>query len=236
MTSTNPQVEEKRVAGNEAFKENRFEDAIKFYSEGIELDPSNHVLYSNRSACYSNLKNWDLCIEDAKKCISLNASFVKGYFRLATAQIELGQLDEANETVTKGLEVQPSNEELKKLIRVIKAKKAAAAARKTSPAIPISNLDQNVIKEINELQTQLKQTSRELTDVQTKLQVCVRDQRRNDLTIKEINSMERPAGLYRAIGKMFLLSSKNEVLDHITRTNENGKKLEQDLMAKKILS
>lgn len=34
--------------GNKAFAENNFADAIQFYSQAIQEDPSNHVYFSNR--------------------------------------------------------------------------------------------------------------------------------------------------------------------------------------------
>lgn len=44
------------------------------FTQAIALDPSNHVLYSNRSACYASLKEFDTALEDAVKttgmCIS----------------------------------------------------------------------------------------------------------------------------------------------------------------------
>lgn len=36
--------------GNEAFKRNEFKLACEIFTEAIELDSTNHVLYSNRSA------------------------------------------------------------------------------------------------------------------------------------------------------------------------------------------
>ena len=36
--------------GNEAFKNGDIQLSIKFYSEAIDMDPDNHVYYSNRSA------------------------------------------------------------------------------------------------------------------------------------------------------------------------------------------
>jgi stress-induced-phosphoprotein 1 len=37
-------VNELKIKGNEAFQSERFEESIKFFSDAIELDPSNHVL------------------------------------------------------------------------------------------------------------------------------------------------------------------------------------------------
>ena len=37
------------------------------FTQAIELDPSNHVLYSNRSACHASMKNFDAALSDAEK-------------------------------------------------------------------------------------------------------------------------------------------------------------------------
>ena len=39
-----------QAKGNAAFSAGAFEEAISFFTSAIELDPTNHVLYSNRSA------------------------------------------------------------------------------------------------------------------------------------------------------------------------------------------
>lgn len=39
-----------QAKGNASFSSGDFEEAIKFFTEAIDLDSSNHVLYSNRSA------------------------------------------------------------------------------------------------------------------------------------------------------------------------------------------
>ena len=41
-----------QAKGDAAFKTGDFEVAIEHYSEAIELNTSNHVLFSNRSACH----------------------------------------------------------------------------------------------------------------------------------------------------------------------------------------
>eukprot|EP00796_Vickermania_ingenoplastis_P006219 gene6219-4477_t len=44
--------EELKVKGNNAFKDRQFNDAISFYSDAIEKNGNEAVLFSNRSACY----------------------------------------------------------------------------------------------------------------------------------------------------------------------------------------
>ena len=49
--STLPALQKtKQAKGNAAFSAGEFEEAIKYFSEAIDKDGSNHVLYSNRSA------------------------------------------------------------------------------------------------------------------------------------------------------------------------------------------
>lgn len=46
-----------QAKGNAAFSAGNFEEAAKFFTEAIGVDPGNHVLYSNRSASYVS-KGW----------------------------------------------------------------------------------------------------------------------------------------------------------------------------------
>jgi tetratricopeptide (TPR) repeat protein len=55
------------------------------------------------SAVYLAKEEWDKAEKDALKCTEINDSFVKGFYRLATAQMEQKKYDEAMETAKKGL-------------------------------------------------------------------------------------------------------------------------------------
>jgi hypothetical protein len=46
-------------------------------------------------------------MEDAIMCVSKDAKFIKGYYRLSTAQIELQLFDEAALTVQAALQLDP---------------------------------------------------------------------------------------------------------------------------------
>lgn len=53
--------------GNKAFAAKDYDTANEWFSKAIEADPSNHVLFSNRSACYAAKKNWGVALEDAEQ-------------------------------------------------------------------------------------------------------------------------------------------------------------------------
>ncbi|CAE7525176.1 spag1a, partial [Symbiodinium microadriaticum] len=70
-------------------------------------------------ACYAALSRWAEAAEDGKQCIIVNRNFVKGYFRAALALQNLGNLDAALEVVKRGLGVDSSNADLKRMSREI---------------------------------------------------------------------------------------------------------------------
>ncbi|CAG8842908.1 1264_t:CDS:2, partial [Racocetra persica] len=105
---------EYKTLGNQAFSAKEYKKAIECFSKAIELDPSNHVLYSNRSASYSSLKEYNKALEDANKTVELKNDWAKGYSRKGAALHGLGKIQEARETYQEGLKIDPNNAQLKK--------------------------------------------------------------------------------------------------------------------------
>ena len=105
---------EAKAKGNTAFSAKDYQTAIKHFTEGIELDPTNHILYSNRSACYASLEppKWTEALNDANKTVEIAPKWAKGYSRKGAAHYGLGQLREAQTTYMKGLEIEPENQQL----------------------------------------------------------------------------------------------------------------------------
>ena len=64
---------EQKELGNAEFKAGNYEKAISFFTKSIELG-GDHVLYSNRSACYAGLGKWDEALKDAESCIETRPS------------------------------------------------------------------------------------------------------------------------------------------------------------------
>jgi tetratricopeptide (TPR) repeat protein len=108
---------EKKEQGNAKFVNNEYQAALELYSQGLILDPTNHVMHSNRSACYAGMLNWPGAAAEGKRCIELAPTFVKGYYRLALALCQQEKYDDAMEKVREGLKLEASNRELGLLLR-----------------------------------------------------------------------------------------------------------------------
>ena len=119
--------------GNEFYKKKKYNEAIEAYTEGLSIDPTNHVLYSNRSACYHALQQFDACLKDAEICRHLVPTWVKGCFRLATARFALGLYEDAAVAAYEGLQLDDTNGELKSLLQ--RAVKKGQQAHKANTAL-----------------------------------------------------------------------------------------------------
>ena len=113
MTATADSLKQQ---GNSAFAAGKFEDAIEHFSRAIDLDSSNHVLFSNRSASQASLKRFELALEDAEKAISIKPDWPKGYSRKGAALHGLGKLAEAIAVYKEGLAHDPENALLKRAV------------------------------------------------------------------------------------------------------------------------
>lgn len=106
--------------GNTALNEGDPGRAIGYYTEAIDLEPSNEQFYSNRkefslynigSHAYLKIEDFDNAIADADKVIQLKPSTHQGYVRKAAALREIDKLQEAI-TLLKGVEEKFKGNEL----------------------------------------------------------------------------------------------------------------------------
>ncbi|CAM9091766.1 unnamed protein product [Ascophyllum nodosum] len=95
--------------GNASLKAGDFDGAISSYTKAIELDPSNHVFYSNRSAAHLSNGDARKALEDAELCIKANGSWAKGYTRKGAALHKLKRYNEAVLTYEEGLNSSPGD-------------------------------------------------------------------------------------------------------------------------------
>ena len=168
--------------GNKAFAAKNFDAAIKHYSDAIKVNPHNHVFFSNRryvklnhqdlkfcwkdiafdcwqnvfnSASYGGIKDWENAVIDAKECIRLDPTFIKGYYRLALAMTEQKDWDKALATIKQGLAVDGNNPQLLKQMQQVKLAKNKASKKIAAPLkVPTGGMESMASKELQELQAQ----------------------------------------------------------------------------------
>lgn len=70
-------VEQWKNKGNAEFSKKNYSEAIKCYTKAIELDNKNPALFTNRSAAYAGLHEWQKSLSDAEKSISINPDWIK---------------------------------------------------------------------------------------------------------------------------------------------------------------
>ncbi|KAJ6888519.1 hypothetical protein NC652_029559 [Populus alba x Populus x berolinensis] len=116
--------------GNQAFRENHFEEAINYYSRANNIKPGDPIILGNRSAAYSRVSHFlkqrpastsedrplngldptihaELALKDAEKVINLRNNLVNPYILKANALILLEKYELAQDVVLSGLQVDP---------------------------------------------------------------------------------------------------------------------------------
>mmetsp|Transcript_8956 Transcript_8956/g.16829 ORF Transcript_8956/g.16829 Transcript_8956/m.16829 type:complete len:678 (+) Transcript_8956:257-2290(+) len=125
-----------KKAGNDMFASKRYRDAVGCYSDAIDADPENHILYGNRAACYLELEEGKDALEDANEAIRLKQDWWKGHARRGKALSLLGRLGDASEAFDIAAKLTTVPKERKDLLR-LKAgclEKPASKHREVAPA------------------------------------------------------------------------------------------------------
>ncbi len=167
---------------------------------------------------------------------------------MANAQSEQNEFDAALATIKQGMAIEPDNSQLQKQMRQIKAKRSSMrraennAANATTPSstampggmMPYRNLDSAASKEVMDLQQQLMATSKEYRVVKANINKAQGGKRTSELTKVELEKLPQgtDAKMYRGVGKMFMLTSRSDIMTHLDQTIEKEGKEEKDLSAK----
>lgn len=85
-------AEEKKKLGNDQYKAQNYQSALKLYSDAICLCPESAAYYGNRSACYMMMLNYNSALTDARHAIRLDPNFEKAYVRIAKCCLALGDI------------------------------------------------------------------------------------------------------------------------------------------------
>jgi translocation protein SEC72 len=141
-TSVNPkrsaQITKLRESGNTSYRQQKYSDAIRMYTLGIEMavgrplwEPSVLVreelsgLYANRAQSHMALQNWPEGAVDAYCSVELKkAGNAKAWWRRGKCLMEMGRLEEAEQWISEALEFEGGEQDLVDLMKDIKQAEA----------------------------------------------------------------------------------------------------------------
>ena len=213
----------------------KYDEAIQHYTTAINMDPENAVFYSNRSACYASKGMWKSALDDAAVCVQKDNKFIKGYYRLATAQTEMKLYEDAETTLKAAIQLEPDNEQLVKQLKLVKTKRvqaAAALADKAAKKAP-KQLDSAQLKEVQELYEQNTTYSRDLKGVTNRIYSVQREIRQNEITTSQVNGLTDDVPMYRSVGKAFVFNDKPAIASYLEKEKEGLGKTNSDLISRK---
>ncbi|CAH8459687.1 unnamed protein product [Schistosoma turkestanicum] len=139
LSAVSDEAEAFKEEANKYFKDGDYDKAIEAYTKAIEIRET-AVYLANRSLAYLRTECFGYALDDASKAIALDSSYVKGYYRRASAHMALGQYKEALADYETVIRVAPSDRmarekltECRKIIRRKAFEKAIAIEDQPSP-------------------------------------------------------------------------------------------------------
>lgn len=137
------EASKKFCAGNEAFVDEDYDSAIKYYTEAIELNGENADYYMKRCNAYIKVESFTEAVKDADVSIKLNNTNSRVYQRKGFALFSLKEFEAALEAYKLALQYDGSNEMIKQWIRKCEAEidlKKEGGCTKNKISIGLSKL------------------------------------------------------------------------------------------------
>ena len=121
LLKTVQKLSKAKEAGNTAFNAKRFRDAVKLYTEALEVDAANKgtnaKLYQNRATARIKIKEYDEAVSDCDQALKLDPSYVKARKTRAKALGESGDWTQAIKELKEIAEQYPEEPNIKKDVR-----------------------------------------------------------------------------------------------------------------------
>ncbi|XP_060100944.1 RNA polymerase II-associated protein 3 isoform X1 [Heteronotia binoei] len=105
--------------GNNYFKQGNYDAAIECYTKGMNADPYNPVLPTNRASAFFRMKKYSVAESDCNLALAIDKNYTKAYARRGAARLVLQNYMGAKEDYEKVLELDPDNFEAKNELRKI---------------------------------------------------------------------------------------------------------------------
>jgi len=104
--------------GNEHFSAKAYDEAIKAYTTAIAGCGTDKSLYSNRSAAALAMGYYEDALRDAAKCVELDETWAKGYYRLGCALMAVFESGKAVLAFQEGLKWSPDSADIKERLEI----------------------------------------------------------------------------------------------------------------------
>ncbi|XP_075073826.1 uncharacterized protein LOC107802321 isoform X2 [Nicotiana tabacum] len=101
-----------KARGDEAFKRKDYTTAVDAYTQAIDFDPTDGILFSNRSLCWIRLGQAEHALRDGKACRQLRPDWAKACFREGAALRLLQRFEDAANAFYEGVQIDPESMEL----------------------------------------------------------------------------------------------------------------------------
>lgn len=150
-------VEEIKNRAKGSLNSKNYPEAIQLYSKGIEVKPSDSILYSNRSMCYLQMGKAKEALDDAEQSIVLDKSYAKAYFRKGSALVALKNYSLAKQTFEEGLILTPGDKSF--ISQLEKLSQISSSSSSSSPSISPSSSSTSTTTTNQKTPTEVKKKS-----------------------------------------------------------------------------
>jgi len=123
-------AEEKVNLGNEAYMDEEYDKAMRYYTEALRIDPENYNAYARRSQVMYKLKYFERATLDAQKAIEIDPKRCAAYYRKAEACFAKKEYTTALRAAQEGLKHNPSEKEQKEMQLLLEKCQAELAEEK----------------------------------------------------------------------------------------------------------